>query len=209
MIRGLTEKSRENIRFMEQLIEEAEEVIDAEGCYVMPGLIDLHTHTENSVFRGIVHDVPYTTWVRAVAEKSTRMDVNDWYDSAVLGGLEAISSGITPIADITATGAACPATQKLGLRSVIYREVGAMDQRRLDFAMRVAENAIAHWRAEVASARELHLPSRGVRQGERIRAQGGPAGRHAPCRQPRGVPVRQARLVAVRRAHHGHQARLR
>lgn len=27
MIRGLTEKSRENIRFMEQLIEEAEEVI--------------------------------------------------------------------------------------------------------------------------------------------------------------------------------------
>ena len=81
------------------------------------------------------------------------MDVNDWYDSAVLGGLEAISSGITTIADITATGAACTATQKLGLRSVIYREVGAMDQRRIDFAMRVAENDIAHWRAEVDSAR--------------------------------------------------------
>lgn len=126
-----------------------EEVKDFGMAALMPGLIDLHTHTENSVFRGIVHDVPYTTWVRAVAEKSLKMDVSDWCDSAILGGLEAISSGITTIADITPTGAACAATQKLGLRSVIYREVGAMDQRRIDFAMRVAENDIAHWRDEV------------------------------------------------------------
>ena len=52
----------------------------------------------------------------------------DWYDSAILGGLEAISAGITTVADITTTGAACKATQTLGLRSVIYREVGAMDK---------------------------------------------------------------------------------
>ena len=95
----------------------------------MPGLVDLHTHLENSVMRGIVHDVPYTTWVTSMLEKSAKMDVSDWYDSAILGGLEALSSGITCVADITATGAACTATQKLGMRSVIYREVGAMDKR--------------------------------------------------------------------------------
>ena len=32
-------------------------------------------------------------------------------------------------ADIPASGASCTATQKLGMRSVIYREVGAMDRR--------------------------------------------------------------------------------
>ena len=57
------------------------------------------------------------------------------------------------MADITVTGAACTATQKLGLRSVIYREVGAMDKRRVDYAMRMAENDIMHWREEVDSSR--------------------------------------------------------
>lgn len=122
-----------------------EEVKDFGMAALMPGLIDLHTHTENSVFRGIVHDVPYTTWVRAVAEKSTKMDVNEWRASAMLGCLEAIASGITCIADITFSGAAGYATHMLGMRSVIYREVVAMDQRRIDYAMRVASNDIAHW----------------------------------------------------------------
>lgn len=130
-----------------------EEVVDYGQAALMPGLVDLHTHLENSVMRGIVHDVPYTTWIVSILEKSTKMDVGDWYDSAILGGLEALSSGITCIADITTTGAACTATQKLGLRSVIYREVGAMDKRRVDYAMRVAENDILHWREEADSQR--------------------------------------------------------
>ena len=130
-----------------------EEIVDYGLAALMPGLVDLHTHLENSVMRGIVHDVPYTTWITSMLEKSAKMDVGDWYDSAILGGLEALSSGITCVADITATGAACTATQKLGMRSVIYREVGAMDKRRVDYAMRVAENDIMHWREEVDSSR--------------------------------------------------------
>ena len=130
-----------------------EEIVDYGLAALMPGLVDLHTHLENSVMRGIVHDVPYTTWILSVAEKSSKMDVSDWYDSAILGGLDALSSGITCVADITVTGAACTATQKLGLRSVIYREVGAMDKRRVDYAMRMAENDIMHWREEVDSSR--------------------------------------------------------
>lgn len=130
-----------------------EEVADYGLAALIPGFVDLHTHLENAVMRGIVHDVPYATWIMAMAEISAKMDVGDWYDSAILGGLEALSSGITTVADITTTGAACTATQKLGMRSVIYREVGAMDRRRVDHAMRVAENDIVHWREEVDSSR--------------------------------------------------------
>lgn len=126
-----------------------EEVMDFGLAALMPGFVDMHTHLENSVMRGVVHDVPYATWITSIVEKSAKMDVSDWYDSAILGGLEALSSGITTVADITTTGAACTATQKLGMRSVIYREVGAMDKRRIDYAMRHAENDIMHWREEV------------------------------------------------------------
>ena len=130
-----------------------DEVDDYGLAAIMPGLIDLHTHLENAVMRGVVHDVPYITWIMSVLEKSAKMDVSDWYDSAILGGLEAISNGITCVADITTTGAPCTATQKLGMRSVVYREVVAMDKRRVDYAMRVARNDILHWREEVDSDR--------------------------------------------------------
>ena len=32
------------VKFDTQIEEEADQVIDASGCYVMPGLIDLHVH---------------------------------------------------------------------------------------------------------------------------------------------------------------------
>lgn len=130
-----------------------EETSDYGQAALLPGFVDLHTYLENAVLRGIVHDVPYATWIMTMRELSAKLDVADWYDSAILGGLEALSSGITTVADITASGASCTATQKLGMRSVIYREVGAMDRRRVDFAMHQAENDLMHWREEVDSGR--------------------------------------------------------
>ncbi len=120
---------------------------------IMPGFIDLHTHLESAAMRGIVHDVPYTTWIASLMEKSAKMEPDDWYDSAVLGGLEALSRGITTIADITSTGTVCEIAQEIGLRGVIYREVGAMDKRRVDYAMRLAEKDIMEWRDRVDADR--------------------------------------------------------
>ena len=130
-----------------------EEVVDYGQAAVMPGLIDLHTRLEKSVLRGMVNDMPYASWILSVIERSARLEASDWYDSAILGGLDALSSGITTVADITSTGAACTAVQKLGLRGVIYREVGVMDKLRVDYAMHSAEKDIAHWREEVTPGR--------------------------------------------------------
>lgn len=130
-----------------------EEVSDFGQAAILPGFVDLHTHLENAVMRGIVHDVPYATWIMTMRELSAKMDVADWYDSAILGGLESLSSGITTVADITTSGASCTAMQKLGMRGVVYREVGAMDRRRVGFAMHQAESDLAHWQEEVDSDR--------------------------------------------------------
>lgn len=130
-----------------------EETRDFGHAAIMPGLIDLHTHLENSVMRGIIHDIPYAEWVVSIAEKSQRLDPADWDDSAILGGLECLSSGITCIADITTTGAACKAAQQIGLRGVIYREVSILDKQRIPNALSRAARDLGKWSRQIDPGR--------------------------------------------------------
>lgn len=123
-----------------------EEVTDFGMAALMPGFVDVHTRLEKSVLRGLVADQPYAKWILSVIEKSTRLELADWYDSAIVGGLDALASGITTIGDITSTGAALKASLALGMRSVIYREVGAMDKMRIDYAIHSARKDIEKWR---------------------------------------------------------------
>ena len=90
----------------EELLERYpyEEVKDLGLAVLMPGFVDAHTHLEYAAMRGLIEDQPYANWKMAVNEKSKLFTANDWNDSAALGALEAVASGITTIADITATG---------------------------------------------------------------------------------------------------------
>jgi 5-methylthioadenosine/S-adenosylhomocysteine deaminase len=90
---------------------------------LMPGFVDLHTHLEYSIFRGAVDDVPYTSWKMQVQQKGERLAEQDWRDSAVLGAMEALGSGITTVADITGSGRSVIAAREAGLAGVFYREV--------------------------------------------------------------------------------------
>lgn len=130
-----------------------EKQIDYGRAALMPGFIDLQTHLENSVMRGTIKDGSYTQWLRAMRETSTKLGARDWYASSVLGGLEALTNGITCVADISSTGASCSAMQKLGLRGVVYREVGAMDRRLVRRAICNAENDVVRWSESVDSER--------------------------------------------------------
>ncbi len=133
-----------------------EEVVDYGTAALMPGLVDVHTHLEYSVMRGLSPDLPYVPWVFEMLRQAAKMDPNDWYDSAILGGLEAISNGITCVGDITVRREMVKAASELGLRAVLYREVGAMDKRRVGYAMNQAERDIADW-AELYGSNLLHI----------------------------------------------------
>jgi 5-methylthioadenosine/S-adenosylhomocysteine deaminase len=106
---------------------------------LMPGFIDLHTHLEYSAFRGLVDDLPYAEWKMQVMAK------DDWEDSARLGALEAIQSGITTVADITRSGASARAAAEAGLRGVVYREVQTMRQTEVSDEMARATQDIEAW----------------------------------------------------------------
>lgn len=130
-----------------------EEVRDFGQAALLPGFVNVHSHIEYTAMRGIVHDVPYATWLMAVNEKTARMSSDDLLHSAILGGLEALSSGITCLADISPTGATLHALKQVGMRGVVYREVLAMDRHRVDHAIRQAINDIDRWNATIADSR--------------------------------------------------------
>lgn len=126
-----------------------EEVRDFGMAVLMPGFVDLHTHLEYAIFRGAVDDVPYTQWKMQVVQKSERLEVADWADSAQLGALEAVGSGITTIADITKSGHSVEAAKAVGLGGVVYREVSTMDKSKVADRMAEAREDVADWAERV------------------------------------------------------------
>jgi len=127
-----------------------EPVRDFGMAVLMPGFVDLHTHLEYSVFRGAVDDVPYTAWKMQVSQKQQRLAPDDWRDSAVLGAMEAVGSGITTVGDITNSGYSLLAAKEAGLAGIFYREVSTMDKTKVADRMKQATDDIEDWQAAVA-----------------------------------------------------------
>ncbi|MDZ4167922.1 MAG: amidohydrolase family protein [Coriobacteriia bacterium] len=122
-----------------------EEVVDYGLAALMPGFIDLHTHLEYSVFRGVVDDLPYSRWKMEVQRREAFLSEQDWADSAILGAVEAIRSGITTIADVSDSGASVAAASDSGLRGVLYREISTMDTAAIDRELSRALADMAEW----------------------------------------------------------------
>ena len=114
---------------------------------LMPGLIDAHSHLEYSAMRGLIRDVPYADWKIALTEKEQLFNEQDWLDSALLGALETVRSGITMVADITRTGASLYAAKSASLRGTFYREVGTMEKREVPRILEEAYSDIEAWEA--------------------------------------------------------------
>ncbi len=130
-----------------------EEVRDFGMAAIMPGFVDCHSHLEYAIMRGILNDVPYASWKAFIIEKCDLLTEQDWLDSAVLGAYEAITAGITTVADVTRTGASLPAAEALGLRGIIYREVGAASRDSVSHEMEAAVADIESWKAKAPSGR--------------------------------------------------------
>lgn len=122
-----------------------EEIKDFGKAVILPGFVDLHTHLEYSVFRGVCDDLGYADWKIQLTIKSEALGKGDWIHSAYLGALEAIQSGITTIADITKSGASLIAARDAGLRGIIYYEVTGMDHTKVSQTISKAERDVAHW----------------------------------------------------------------
>jgi len=102
--------------------EEADRVIDASGCLVIPGLIQTHVHLCQTLFRGMADDMDVIDWLRLRIWPFERAhDERSVYDSARLGIAEMLRGGTTTaltIETVRHTEEAFRAILETGFRAV-------------------------------------------------------------------------------------------
>jgi 5-methylthioadenosine/S-adenosylhomocysteine deaminase len=76
------------------------EVVDAADCIVIPGFVDSHRHTWETVIRGIAPDVSLAGYFEIVLDQlAPAYRPEDVYAGNYLGSLEAIDAGVTTLLD--------------------------------------------------------------------------------------------------------------
>jgi cytosine/adenosine deaminase-related metal-dependent hydrolase len=100
-------------------------VVDASGMIVMPGLINAHTHSNQSIEKGLCDALPLDAWmvVASYGGAGATLRPKDLYLSTMVGALEMVSTGTTSVLD-------CPRCDQRwfdeGMDQIMsaYRDVG-------------------------------------------------------------------------------------
>jgi len=105
-----------------------ERTIEAGRMIAVPGMVNAHCHSPANLVRGMMPSKPLEIW-RAYYRASLRdMRDEDFYASALLGGMEMLKAGATTVLDHFFGNQACPfmgagaailAMRDLGLRHVV------------------------------------------------------------------------------------------
>ncbi|MGH2378601.1 MAG: amidohydrolase family protein [Candidatus Limnocylindria bacterium] len=77
------------------------EVIDASGRVVIPGLINAHTHSNQSIEKGLCDALPLDAWmvVASYGGAGATLAPDDLYLSTMVGALEMLETGTTSVLD--------------------------------------------------------------------------------------------------------------
>lgn len=80
------------------LFQKADQVLDARGMAVIPGLINAHTHLFQTFLRGLADDKPLLEWLEAaIWPGGLAMTEEDFYLASLLGFVENIKCGATSV----------------------------------------------------------------------------------------------------------------
>lgn len=120
----------------------ANNIIQGEGKFLIPGLINTHTHSYMSIFRNCADDLPFDAWLfQRILPLEDQLTEQDGYWGAMLSCIEMIRTGTTCFLDMHMfKHQTVRAVNACGMRAVISRGlVGNGEdeggQRRLDEAL--------------------------------------------------------------------------
>jgi len=106
----------------------AAENVELGECALLPGFVNVHTHLELSLLRGICEDVDFFAWIRKLTTiKYEVLREDDYRLAACWGALEAIQNGVTTVGDASDQGVVLDALLDSGLRGVVFQEVFGPD----------------------------------------------------------------------------------
>ncbi len=77
------------------------ETLDADGCLILPGLVNTHTHAPMVCFRGMADDLPLMDWLQhhIFPAEAKIMNADTVFHGATLAVAEMLLSGTTTFAD--------------------------------------------------------------------------------------------------------------
>ncbi len=129
-------------------------VIDGQGKFAFPGMVNAHTHVPMSLLRGLADDLPLSAWLRDhiwPAEK--KLSKEDIYWGSLLGLAEMIKSGTTAIADM------------YFYTNSVAKAVGNAHMRALLSYGIIADKLDSHGKGELSAARNVIDQWEGASQG--------------------------------------------
>ena len=94
---------------------QGEENLFAQGKYLCPGLINTHTHTFQTLLKGIGRDLPLIDWLNASVRKAIpRISDKALYTATLCACMDAISSGTTTLLDYAYTNITPRSMESIG-----------------------------------------------------------------------------------------------
>jgi 5-methylthioadenosine/S-adenosylhomocysteine deaminase len=130
---------------------EAREALDASGCLIMPGLINLHTHAAMTCFRGLADDLPLQEWLHEhiFPAEASHITEETVYWATLLAAVEMVKSGTTTFCDgYFYEDSAARAIATSGIRAIVGQGVvdfpapGVPDPR---INVKAAEAFVSRW----------------------------------------------------------------
>ncbi len=117
--------------------EDGDEVIQADGKYLLPGFVNTHTHAAMSLFRGYADDMPLQQWLEdhiwPLESKLTKEDV---YWGTKLACLEMIKTGTVAFNDMYFfMESAADAVEEMGMKAVLsygFIDLGDEEKRKAE-----------------------------------------------------------------------------
>lgn len=132
-------------RIAEHIDAVADRVIDGSGKAVIPGLINMHTHSPMTLMRSCYEDVPLKTWLDRIWAVEARLDEEAIYWGAKLAILEMLRTGTTCFLDMYwMTPAVARAAEEMGIRAFLpYHFLDNFDHEKAERQLRECEEVYA------------------------------------------------------------------
>ena len=119
-------------------VNDADEVINASGKVLIPGLVNTHTHLSMTLMRGLADDMPLDTWLNNyIWPVEAELNSEYCYAGALVACAEMIKSGTTCFNDMYFfMDHVAKAAEEAGLRGIISHgmiDFGDEDKRKQEF----------------------------------------------------------------------------
>ncbi len=90
-----------------------------DGCAIVPGFVNAHSHLEYAVYAGFGDGLPFVPWIGLHIRRKEALTLDDMRAIATVGAWECLRSGVTTVGDCSFSGGAAEAAAATGLRAFV------------------------------------------------------------------------------------------